>query len=181
MLTRSAYPPPGSRAHTRSPGAHPSHAAPDVDHLSRHLEPEDVRDALGRRVLPPPLQQVGAVERRRLDPDEELVLLHDGIGVLPDVEDLDAAQPAHQHRFHRRRLPSPPRFVVDGPTITDILYPVPILGHERISRLKSGGYVALAGCIRRANRSQIVTTSVLSLPLPLSLRSQFATSNHIDD
>jgi hypothetical protein len=52
-------------------------------------------------VLPATLQQVGAVERRRPDPDEELVLLHDGIGVLRDVEDFDAAQPAHPHRFHR--------------------------------------------------------------------------------
>ena len=92
----------------RQQGAHPVPrrpslaCGPDVDHLSGHLEPEDVRDALGRRVLSPPLQQVGAVERRRPDPDEEFVLLHDGIGVLPDVEDLDAAHPAHQHRVHVR-------------------------------------------------------------------------------
>ena len=107
--TRSAYPPPASSAQTSSPTAQPSTPSPTSSDPSGALQARVRRGARRRGVVPLPLQQVGPVDRRRDDLDDDLARPGGRVGHLLPGQLVRPARLRHDDRPHATQPPTHPR------------------------------------------------------------------------
>ena len=99
--TWSASPPPPTRPNTRSPGANRRAVGPQASTVPDDLDSRDVRRrARGSRVVPVPLGDVGGVQTRIADGDENLVARRRRRRALLEGDDLVAACTGEDDRAH---------------------------------------------------------------------------------